>query len=63
MFNRVMFGILKLQYFTTFQDVSRREFVILVLITFLIIWMGIYPEIFLSSLHMSVNNLIELLYF
>jgi hypothetical protein len=24
---------------------------------------GIYPEIFLSSLHVSVNNLVEFLYF
>ena len=54
-----MFGILKLQYFTTFQDVSRREFVILVLITFLIIWMGIYPEIFLNEIQSSVFNLLE----
>ena len=54
-----MFGILNLQYLTTFQDVSRREFVILVLITFLIIWMGIYPEIFLNEIHSSVFNLLE----
>lgn len=59
MFNRVIFGVLKLQYFTTFQDVSRREFTILVLIAFLILWMGIYPEIFLNEMHSSIFNLLE----
>jgi NADH-quinone oxidoreductase subunit M len=59
MFNRVMFGSLRLQYFTSFQDVSRREFIILVLIAFLILWMGIYPEIFLNEMHSSIFSLLE----
>jgi proton-translocating NADH-quinone oxidoreductase chain M len=61
--NRIVFGNLKIQYISNFLDLSSREFVVffpLILSTFLI---GIYPDIFLSSIHMSVNNLIELLYF
>lgn len=63
LFNRIAFGNLKIQYTQTFLDLSLREsilFLPLILGTFVI---GIYPNIFLSSLHMSVNYLVELLYF
>lgn len=59
MFNRIMFGILKLGYFSIFQDVSRREFMILFLIALLILWMGIYPESFLNEIRTSTLNLLE----
>lgn len=63
LFNRIAFGNLKIQYTQTFLDLSFREsilFLPLILGTFIV---GIYPNIFLSSIHMSVNYLIELLYF
>lgn len=63
LFNRIAYGNLKIQYTTKFLDISPREFVVflpLVLGTALI---GVYPNIFLTSIHMSVNNLVELLYF
>lgn len=63
LFNRIAFGNLKIQYTQTFLDLSFRESVLflpLILGTFII---GIYPNIFLSSIHMSVNYLVELLYF
>lgn len=63
LFNRIAFGNLKIQYTQTFLDLSFREsilFLPLILGTFIV---GIYPSIFLSSIHMSVNYLIELLYF
>nr|YP_010199652.1 NADH dehydrogenase subunit 4 [Crassiphycus corneus]UAD89560.1 NADH dehydrogenase subunit 4 [Crassiphycus corneus] len=59
LFNRVSFGGLKTQYFLSFQDVSRREFWILLPLTFIILWMGIYPISFLNELHFSVIGLIE----
>nr|YP_011003674.1 NADH dehydrogenase subunit 4 [Gracilaria eucheumatoides]WPS66076.1 NADH dehydrogenase subunit 4 [Gracilaria eucheumatoides] len=62
LFNRVSFGSLKIQYFEHFQDVSRREFWILVPLTFIILWMGIYPTSFLSELHFSVVSLMEQLF-
>ena len=52
--NRIAFGNL---------DLSFREFILFVPLILGTLIIGIYPEIFLSSLHMSVNNLIELLYF
>ena len=63
LFNRISYGNLKIQYTTQFLDVSFREcttFLPLMLGTLLT---GLYPNIFLSSIHMSVNNLVELLYF
>ncbi len=63
LFNRIAFGNLKIQYTQTFLDLSLRESVLflpLILGTFII---GIYPNLFLSSIHMSVNYLVELLYF
>ena len=63
LFNRISFGNLKVQYIHSFLDVSPRELTIffpLILGTFFV---GINPNIFLSSMHMSVNYLIELLYF
>nr|YP_009490438.1 NADH dehydrogenase subunit 4 [Gracilaria textorii]AWH62605.1 NADH dehydrogenase subunit 4 [Gracilaria textorii] len=58
LFNRINFGGLKIQYFTSFQDVSRREFWILLPLTFLVLWLGIYPILFLGELHFSVLSLI-----
>ena len=58
LFNRMVYGNLKVQYLTHFQDITVREFLVflpLLMGTFL---MGIYPEIFLDVIHGSVNNLI-----
>ena len=57
--NRLSFGLLKLTYFTNFQDLSRREFWILSPLVFLILWMGLLPETFLKDLHFSVGTLLE----
>jgi proton-translocating NADH-quinone oxidoreductase chain M len=59
LYNRIAFGNLKIQSIKTYLDINRREFFIqipLILGTFL---MGIYPEIFLDPMHVSVANLIE----
>ena len=60
--NRIAFGNLKIQYTNKFLDLSFREFTIFVPLILSTLLIGVYPEIFLSSLHMSVNNLVELLY-
>ncbi len=59
--NRISFGVLKTQYFNKFQDISRREFWILFPLVVLILWVGIYPNILLEEIHLSVYNLVELL--
>lgn len=57
--NRISFGVLKTEYFSYFQDISRRELWILSILAFLVIWMGICPNIFLTEIHISVFNLLE----
>ena len=61
--NRIAFGNLKIQYTNKFLDLSRMEFVIFVPLILGTLLLGLFPEIFLSFLHMSVNSLIEFLYF
>nr|YP_011017600.1 NADH dehydrogenase subunit 4 [Bostrychia moritziana]WQF69400.1 NADH dehydrogenase subunit 4 [Bostrychia moritziana]WQF69423.1 NADH dehydrogenase subunit 4 [Bostrychia moritziana] len=57
--NRLNFGSLKIQYFDNFQDVSRREFFIMLLLAFVILWIGIYPTLFINEINFSVLNLVE----
>ncbi len=63
LFNRINFGLLKLQYFSYFQDLSRREFWILFPLAILILWMGFCPNVFLSIVHFSIFSLLEQLCF
>ena len=63
LFNRIAYGNLKIQYVIQFLDVSYREFLTFLHLIIGTLATGLYPNIFLSSVHMSVNNLIELLYF
>jgi NADH:ubiquinone oxidoreductase subunit 4 (subunit M) len=63
LFNRIAYGNLKTQYTTAFLDLSYREFIIFLPLMVGTLVAGIYPEIFLGSIHMSVNNLIETIYF
>ena len=63
LFNRISYGNLKTQYFTYYSDISKREFFIFLPLIIGTLVMGLYPEIFLESIHMSVNMLIELMYF
>jgi NADH:ubiquinone oxidoreductase subunit 4 (subunit M) len=63
LFNRIAFGNLKTQYTKHFLDVSPREFFVFLPLIMGTLVIGIYPNIFLNSIHMSVNYLVELLYF
>lgn len=59
LYNRVVFGNLKPWYLSKFSDLNRREVFILIPFIVGVLWMGIYPEIFLESMHCSVSNLIQ----
>jgi proton-translocating NADH-quinone oxidoreductase chain M len=63
LFNRIAYGNLKIQYTNKFLDLSPREFVVFSPLALGTLVVGVYPNIFLTSIHMSVNNLVELLYF
>ena len=63
LFNRIAYGNLKIQYTQQFLDLSQREFFIFLPLLLGTLVVGLYPNCFLYSIHMSVNNLVELLYF
>jgi len=59
LFNRVSYGNLKTQYITDYLDLNKKEsFLFLPLILGTLV-MGLYPSIFLDSIHQSVNLLVE----
>ena len=63
LFNRICFGNLKNQYLKTTLDINKREFFIFIpLICYTLIF-GLVPDFYLNSIHMSVNNLVENMYF
>jgi NADH-quinone oxidoreductase subunit M len=63
LFNRISFGNLKSQYIKETLDINKREFFIFTpLICYTLIF-GLTPDAYLSSIHMSVNNLVENMYF
>ena len=63
LFNRIAYGNLKTQYFNTYLDITKREFLIFLPLIIGTLVMGVYPSVFLNSIHFSVNLLIELMYF
>jgi len=59
LYNRVAFGNIRTSHISAFQDLDRREFMVFAPCVFLVLLMGIYPEIFLNAMHVSITHLIE----
>ena len=57
LYNRLIFGNLKISYTTRFKDLNLREFSILIPLLLLVFLMGVYPSFFLDTIHFSVYNL------
>nr|YP_010041677.1 NADH dehydrogenase subunit 4 [Cyanophora biloba]QPB15004.1 NADH dehydrogenase subunit 4 [Cyanophora biloba] len=56
--NRIVFGIIKIDYIVYSNDMNKREFVLAVLLSLGTLWIGIYPNLFFSTLHTSVSYLL-----
>lgn len=63
LFNRIAYGNLKIRYFKVYLDLNKREFLSFLPLIIGTIVAGLYPKIFLDSIHMSVNMLLEFMYF
>jgi len=63
LFNRIAFGNLKSQYISETLDINKRELFIFLPLIFYTLIFGLTPNFYLNSIHMSVNNLIENMYF
>jgi len=62
LFNRIAYGNLKTQYFKRYIDLNKREFFLFLPLIGGTLVLGITPELFLESIHMSVNFLLEIMY-
>ena len=56
--NRVLYGVPKPHFIATTADVNRREFWCFVPLIIVVLWMGVYPESYLSVMHTSVAHVI-----
>lgn len=57
--NRLSFGGLNLTYIRQFSDMSKREFFVFLPLILGTVVMGIYPEMFLQPIHVSVEALLQ----
>ena len=57
LYNRIIFGNLKISYITRFKDINFKEFSLLLPLLLLVIFMGIYPSFFSNFIHLSTCNL------
>ncbi len=58
-YKRVVFGKLEKNNLKNMKDINTSEFAILFTLGVLIVFFGFYPEPFLETMHMSVDNLIS----
>nr|YP_009710065.1 NADH dehydrogenase subunit 4 [Coleochaete scutata]QFU80170.1 NADH dehydrogenase subunit 4 [Coleochaete scutata] len=59
LYNRVVFGNFKPNFIDHFADLNRREVCMFLPLLIAVLWMGIYPGVFLECLHISVANLVQ----
>lgn len=58
LWNRIACGNLKVYFIKSFVDINHREFFMFIPLVFLTFFLGIYPEIILDTIHISVKNTI-----
>uniref|UniRef100_UPI0031F424D8 NADH dehydrogenase subunit 4L n=1 Tax=Zygnema cf. cylindricum TaxID=3142258 RepID=UPI0031F424D8 len=58
LYNRVVFGAWKPNFINKFSDLNRREVFMFIPFVLGVLWMGIYPEVFLDCMHTSVCNIL-----
>jgi len=59
LYNRISYGGIKRPYLEKFLDLNKREFFMLLPLLVGTLLLGLVPQIFLSTLHMGVTNLLE----
>ena len=58
LWNRIACGNLKIYFIKSFADINHRELFMFFPLIFLTFFLGIYPEIILDTIHISVKNLV-----
>ena len=59
LYNRVFFGVIKIKYIHQFKDIKKRELYLFLPLIILVFIIGVYPEVFLKSMTVSIIGLIE----
>ncbi len=59
MYKRVVFGNVGNSHVAEMSDVNSREFLILALLAIAVVLMGVYPNLFVSKMHASVQQLLN----
>jgi NADH-ubiquinone oxidoreductase chain 4 len=59
LYNRVVSGNLKPDFLHKFSDLNGREVFIFIPFLVGVVWMGVYPKVFLDCIHTSVSNLVQ----
>ena len=62
LFNRISYGNINIQYLKNYIDLNQREMFIFLPLILGTTTIGLYPEIFLNSMHMSVHMLVEIIH-
>jgi len=58
MYKRVIFGDVANSHVGEMEDVNKREFLVLAILAVAVLGMGLLPDLFVSKMHLSVNDLI-----
>jgi NADH-ubiquinone oxidoreductase chain 4 len=56
LYNHVIFGNFKPKFLQKISNLNRRKVLIFLPFVVGIIWMGVYPEVFLECMHTSIGN-------
>nr|YP_009227146.1 NADH dehydrogense subunit 4 [Welwitschia mirabilis]AMA21000.1 NADH dehydrogense subunit 4 [Welwitschia mirabilis]QXE44339.1 NADH dehydrogenase subunit 4 [Welwitschia mirabilis] len=59
LYNRVVFGNIQPLNLHKFSDLNAREVMIFIPFIVGVVWMGVYPSVFLDCMHTSVGNLVQ----
>jgi len=54
--NRIIYGNLKLQYLQSFSDLNKKEILVLGPLSLVVLYVGVYPSLFLKILHASLES-------
>lgn len=58
LYNRIAFGSIS-NYIYKYNDINKKEFITILPFIFLTFFMGIYPDVFLDTMHVSVSNILQ----
>jgi proton-translocating NADH-quinone oxidoreductase chain M len=62
LFNRIAYGNLQSLYLSFSSDLIKNEFFVIIHLVFFVLFIGIYPSIFLQSIHSTCNALFILIH-